>query len=322
MQSLLPLLIKGTFLTMSSGAFVARAFPSLRPYLSDYGKVQVGRDLTGKGDRGNTLTTRQGKSVWLAFKCFMVPKYRFRDFYLLSSIWCGWMLYALVYRWCYLGQLTFPITLVKGLASRSTLSSNLSIMDAILPLTFMTIQSLRRLYEQCLIERPSAQATMHISHYMAGLFHYSLMPLAVWIHTASLFHFSSFSSPDHLDLAHLTLRHLLASILFLWASYHHHRQHTILAHLRSPSSSSPQSTPVYRIPQGDWFDLVASPHYLFECIIYVAMTLAGGGSDYMTCVLLWVFTNLGTTAHGTLEWYRAKFPHFPKERRAMIPYLW
>jgi hypothetical protein len=81
--------------------------------------------------------------------------------------------------------------------------------------------------------------------------------------------------------------------MFCWASVHQYRCHAILYALR-PSSAQPQRHSYaiihssdefnlctmghkkiffcsYSIPRGDWFELVSSPHYLAEILIYAAI---------------------------------------------------
>ncbi|GAB2220184.1 hypothetical protein Droror1_Dr00007827 [Drosera rotundifolia] len=80
---------------------------------------------------------------------------------------------------------------------------------------------------------------------------------------------------------------------------------------------------VLSITYGDWFDMVSSTHYLAETVIYVGILVANGGMD-LTVWLLFVFVvaNLSFAAGETHRWYRRKFDDYPRNRYAIIPYVY
>ncbi|XP_031117354.1 3-oxo-5-alpha-steroid 4-dehydrogenase 1 [Ipomoea triloba] len=92
--------------------------------------------------------------------------------------------------------------------------------------------------------------------------------------------------------------------------YHHY----LLSSLRTEGEKQ------YKIPQGGLFNLVVCPHYLFEVLGFV------GISCISQTWYAFMFT-LGTTLYlmgrsvATRRWYHSKFEHFPKDRKAIIPYL-
>ncbi|KAL5483768.1 hypothetical protein EMCRGX_G020182 [Ephydatia muelleri] len=73
--------------------------------------------------------------------------------------------------------------------------------------------------------------------------------------------------------------HVAGLVTFVWSSWHQYRCHQILADLRSPGATGNHSTPLYSIPRGDWFELVSSPHYLAEVLIYASLVLFTGGHN-------------------------------------------
>eukprot|EP00952_Eustigmatos_sp_NYUAD-ZCMA_P003921 17151-Eustigmatos_ZCMA.PRE.1 len=74
------------------------------------------------------------------------------------------------------------------------------------------------------------------------------------------------------------------------------------------------------MPTGDWFDIVACPHYLAEVVIYSGMYITGGCRNVTAAfMLLWVLVNLAITARKTRQWYVAKFEGYPSTRKDMIP---
>ncbi|KAJ1927565.1 3-oxo-5a-steroid 4- dehydrogenase [Tieghemiomyces parasiticus] len=106
----------------------------------------------------------------------------------------------------------------------------------------------------------------------------------------------------------------LAVGLFVFAEVSNYVTHANLSNLRPPG------TRVRKIPHGYGFDLVSCPNYTFEILAWVAFTyytrslaalaftLAGAGQMYVWAV----------KKHRN---YRREFPDYPKNRKALIPFL-
>ena len=113
----------------------------------------------------------------------------------------------------------------------------------------------------------------------------------------------------------------LAVAIFLWASRHQWNCHNILAELRH--SPSGETTIVYRIPHGDWFESVSSPHYLAEIVIYLSLFLLQKGQNiYIGLILLFTIQNMLLGATVTHNWYKNKFKNYPESRYRIIPLLY
>jgi very-long-chain enoyl-CoA reductase len=93
-------------------------------------------------------------------------------------------------------------------------------------------------------------------------------------------------------------------------NFSHHR---ILALLRTDSQT-------YTIPQGGLFNLVVCPHFLFEMTIWLGIFLV---SRHYAAFLFFGFAvaYLSARALRTLRWYHERFPDFPKERKAVFPFI-
>jgi very-long-chain enoyl-CoA reductase len=89
--------------------------------------------------------------------------------------------------------------------------------------------------------------------------------------------------------------------------------HKLLADLR-------QKTDLYLIPQGGWFAWVACPHYLFELLSWLGLALLSRHL-FMYLAFVGMFGYLLARSLKTLAWYRAKFAQFPKNRKALLPFL-
>jgi 3-oxo-5-alpha-steroid 4-dehydrogenase 1 len=77
----------------------------------------------------------------------------------------------------------------------------------------------------------------------------------------------------------------------------------------------------YHIPRGGGFHWVSSPHYLGELLAWTGLALATwcpGG----LFVLAVSAANLVPRAAAVQRWYHERFPDYPAERRALIPFLW
>ena len=135
--------------------------------------------------------------------------------------------------------------------------------------------------------------------------------------------------------------HIVALLLFLWASFHQFICHQILADIRIEPSSSKRKSPriepssskrkstrnvaqLYGIPKGDWFEYVSSPHLFAEILIYVSMLMCFVFSNWKTpfwLVLISTICTLGLSARQVHTWYIEKFKDYPKKRKILIPWI-
>jgi very-long-chain enoyl-CoA reductase len=92
--------------------------------------------------------------------------------------------------------------------------------------------------------------------------------------------------------------------------YHHY----LLATLRKPGEKG------YKVPKGGFFEYVAAPHYLFELIAWLGVSLVSQHFLSFLCFL-------GMTAYlidrsiAQAEWNRKKMESYPKERKNMLPFV-
>ncbi|KAJ7537554.1 hypothetical protein O6H91_11G011200 [Diphasiastrum complanatum] len=219
----------------------------------------------------------------------------------------------------------------------------------------MEIHVVRRLYESSFIVKYSPGAQMHVMGYLSGILYYVVAPLSLcarscWTMFRSIMqmfvqsilkrqihsHQSALVAPGELEwreygkiLMTLGWWQWIGAFVVLWGSVHQYRCHVILASLRIrdqvvektnlPQQSTRGST--YAIPFGDWFEVVSSPHYLAEIVIYGGIFIASGGTD-LTIILLfiWVVSNLLLAGLETHKWYQSKFDNYPK-RWAIFPLI-
>lgn len=88
----------------------------------------------------------------------------------------------------------------------------------------------------------------------------------------------------------------------------------VLANLRAPGETG------YKIPRGGLYELISCPNYFGELLEWIGFALAAGS------LAGWSFAaftaaNLIPRALTHHRWYRAKFPDYPRTRRAVLPFL-
>lgn len=103
---------------------------------------------------------------------------------------------------------------------------------------------------------------------------------------------------------------ILFFVIGIAGNFYHHK---LLADLRKNSFD-------YFIPKGGWFEYVVCPHYLFEIITWLGFAML---SRHLAVWLILLFVIGYLTARGlrTLEWYRQNFSSFPKDRKAILPFI-
>jgi 3-oxo-5-alpha-steroid 4-dehydrogenase 1 len=93
-----------------------------------------------------------------------------------------------------------------------------------------------------------------------------------------------------------------------------HSDH-VLFNLRGPRETG------YKIPQQGFHRLVASPNYFGEIVEWFGFALATWSVTGLSFAV-WTAANLAPRAWTHLRWYRATFPDYPKDRRALVPFVW
>jgi steroid 5-alpha-reductase/3-oxo-5-alpha-steroid 4-dehydrogenase 1 len=109
-------------------------------------------------------------------------------------------------------------------------------------------------------------------------------------------------------------RFVAGAALFLAGMVVNHHSDGVLRRLRAPGETG------YRIPAGGLFRFVSMPNYLGELLEWTGWALATwslGGLSFA------VFTaaNLVPRAISNHRWYKTRFPDYPPERRAIIPFI-
>ena len=76
----------------------------------------------------------------------------------------------------------------------------------------------------------------------------------------------------------------------------------------------------YKIPYGGLYKFVSCPNFLGEIIIWLGWAIMLKGIIGFS-FFAWTIANLVPRAMSTHRWYLNKFPDYPKDRKAIIPYI-
>jgi protein-S-isoprenylcysteine O-methyltransferase Ste14 len=144
----------------------------------------------------------------------------------------------------------------------------------------------------------------------------SLMAMAITFNTLNAYINARWVS----DLGHYPVswladpRFLLGAALFVAGLALNLNADRTLRGLRGPGETG------YRIPYGGGYRWVSSPNYLGEIIEWTGWALATWSLAGLAFAL-YTIANLAPRAMANHRWYHDKFPEYPADRRALVPYL-
>lgn len=109
-------------------------------------------------------------------------------------------------------------------------------------------------------------------------------------------------------------RFIVGVALFLAGFWMNLDADAVLRNLRKPGETG------YKIPHGGLYRFISAPNYFCEMIEWCGFALATWSLPGLTFAA-WTIANLLPRAIANHRWYREKFPDYPPERRAVIPFL-
>ena len=107
----------------------------------------------------------------------------------------------------------------------------------------------------------------------------------------------------------------IAGALLFWGGFLMN-QHSdlVLMRLRADGKKG------YKIPYGGAYRFVSCPNYLGEIVEWGGWALLCWNLGALA-FLVWTVANLAPRAWKTHHWYREKFPDYPPERKALLPFV-
>jgi len=88
-----------------------------------------------------------------------------------------------------------------------------------------------------------------------------------------------------------------------------------LRNLRRPGESG------YKVPYGGLYRWISCPNYLGEILTWVGWAVATWSLPGLSFAV-WTMANLVPRARAHHAWYRAHFPDYPTQRKALVPGVW
>jgi 3-oxo-5-alpha-steroid 4-dehydrogenase 1 len=179
----------------------------------------------------------------------------------------------------------------------------------IVPLVFFFVWQLHYIYRTYIYPFRLKGARKNASLVTAGLaFLFTI--LNSYINARYLTHFVVLYTQDWL----IDPRFIIGIFLFFTGLAINFQSDNILINLRRSGGVE------YGIPQGGLFQYVSCPNYLGEIMEWTGWAIATWSLPGL-CFAVWTFANLFPRALSHHKWYLEKFPDYPKERTAIIPFI-
>jgi hypothetical protein len=112
----------------------------------------------------------------------------------------------------------------------------------------------------------------------------------------------------------LTLRFAFGLFLFVIGMYINIRADYKLISLRKNSSTT------YKIPSGWLYEYISCPNYFGEIIEWCGFAIIAWNLPALS-FFIWTIANLLPRSIATHKWYNNYFDNYPKERKAVFPFL-
>lgn len=109
-------------------------------------------------------------------------------------------------------------------------------------------------------------------------------------------------------------RFMISFIVFGLGFTIHFTSDRILRNLRKPGETD------FKIPRGGLFRWISCPNYLGEMLEWLGWAIATWSLPGLA-FFVWTFANLFPRTLSHHRWYRETFPEYPKERKAILPFI-
>ena len=109
-------------------------------------------------------------------------------------------------------------------------------------------------------------------------------------------------------------RFIIGVLIFFAGMAINMKSDNILLALRKPGETG------YKIPNGWFFKYVSCPNFLGELVEWTGFAILTWSLPGFAFAL-WTFANLVPRAIAHHKWYKEEFPLYPKERKAVIPFV-
>jgi 3-oxo-5-alpha-steroid 4-dehydrogenase 1 len=129
------------------------------------------------------------------------------------------------------------------------------------------------------------------------------------------YYLSHLADPTSYAAAWLSSTHfLVGAMLFVGGMAINLKADAMLIALRRPGETG------YQIPKGFLFRYISSPNLFGEIIEWAGFALMAWNLPALSFAI-WTFANLVPRARNHHQWYQRTFPDYPKERKAVLPWV-
>ncbi|PNP57893.1 hypothetical protein THARTR1_02051 [Trichoderma harzianum] len=262
------------FIVSAASIFMLTVFPEhMRRALLDYGARRA--KPSQPSEKAKAPEPDQGVLDVLT-SYGQLPHSWFIHFYIISLSW------SIFWGWQFL--------------SKGSLMRTVAEMQHSSAVNSQSPEGARRLFECLFVTKPGS-SPMWFVHWALGLAYYTTLSVSVWIHGSG----AILQSWEHPQPIHFTPQVIIGAAVFGFAGAQQHNCHSYLAGLKK-----------YTLPNEGWFKYFICPHYTFECLLYLSLSVVAAPAGCILnrsvlCSLIFVLANLGATAHGTKAWYASKF---------------
>jgi len=112
----------------------------------------------------------------------------------------------------------------------------------------------------------------------------------------------------------LSAKFIIGIIIFIIGMYINIQSDYILLGLRKYGEQG------YKIPRNGLFQLISSPNYLGEIMEWIGWAILTWSLPGLAFAVFTI-ANLLPRAYKNHKWYKNEFPNYPKNRKALIPYI-
>lgn len=251
-------------------------------------------------------------------KILEIPKSSYKHFYVFGSVCATVAVLVATNIYFFNGENLYILRVLLDLVGGYHRKTSVSAVSALLALILFTLHMYRRLYETVCVSVFS-DTCINVTHYLLAYLHYFGCVCALLMEAPG-FAQLSFEHRTVFVLSELKWTDIGGALLFIWASYRQYTCAVLLANLRKNKNGVVEHYK-HTIPKGDLFEYVSSPHMLCEVILYLSLAIILWGHTTWPFIFVWVLSNQMEIALLVHWWYIAEFKDYPKNRRALIPYV-
>jgi len=146
---------------------------------------------------------------------------------------------------------------------------------------------------------------------------YTMLAALVWSCVNSYIQgrYFSYLGPVYPSFYCLSPTFLLGVMIYFFGMFMNIHSDKILTSLRKPNETE------YKIPHGGAFKYLSAPNLVGEVIEFLGYVIASNGA--LPAVTFWCFTSSSLLPKAVQHhfWYHKTFKDYPKNRKALIPFI-